>query len=142
MAEYFAADPAARLARLQQQPRLNFRLTVITNADRQSQEVLERSWPPGSDRYDARQLGLSWPMEVYSMSHVSIPFPPDDVVYGESFDEMPPWGVPLGSVEPRGERRLLQVPVELFMRLRHNPFFPYIEDRLAELAQIDCHSDF
>jgi alpha-beta hydrolase superfamily lysophospholipase len=140
MAVYFATDPAVRLARLRQQHRLDFRLTVITNADRQSQEVLERSWPPGSDRYHARQLGLSWPLEVYSMSHVSIPFPPDDVVYGEAFDELPPWGVPLGSVEPRGERRLLQVPVELFMRLRYNPFFPYIEERLTELAAADCRS--
>ena len=134
MAEFFATDPAARLARLQQHPHLNFRLTVMTNADRESREVLERSWPPGSDRYSARSLGLRWPMEVYSMSHVSMPFPPEDPVYGEALADLPPWGVPLGSIEPRGERRLLQVPIELFMRLRHNPFFPYIEDRLVELA--------
>ena len=68
------------------------------------------------------------------MSHISLPFAPDDAIYGATPDDPPPWGVPLGSVEPRGERRLLNVPIELFMRLRHNPFFPYIEDRLVALT--------
>ena len=114
---------------------------TFTNADGLSQETLERRWSPGSDRYDVRSTGLSWPREVYSMSHVSIPFPPDDVIYGAS-DELPPWGVPLGSIEPRGERRLLRIPMELFMRLRHNPFFPYIEQRLMDLASSDRDSGF
>ena len=70
-----------------------------------------------------------------------MPFPPEDTIYGDAGAELPPWGVPLGSVEPRGERRLLQVPIELFMRLRHNPFFPYIEERLVELVKTDCHSE-
>lgn len=134
MAGFIATDPAARLARLQRMPRLEFRLTVITNADRASRAVVERSWPPGSERYSVTDLGIQWPLEVYSLSHVSLPIPPDDPIYGASSGELPPWGVPLGSIEPRGERRLLQVPIELFMRLRYNPFFGYIERRLVDLA--------
>jgi len=38
-------------------------------------------------------------------------------------------------VEPRGERDLLAVPIDLFTRLRYNPFFPYIERRLVEAAE-------
>lgn len=134
MAGFIATDPAARLARLQQLSDLDFRLTIITNADHGSRAVVERSWPPRSDRYSVRDLGTQWPLEVYSLSHVSLPFPPDDPIYGEAPSELPQWGVPLGSIEPRGERRLLQVPIELFMRLRHNPFFGYVEERLIELA--------
>ena len=134
MADFFAADPVDLLARLDSESEIDFTLTVITNADQESRAVTERSRPAGSGRESLRPLDLEWPLEVYSMSHVSIPFAPDDPIYGQATDTLPPWGVPLGSVEPRGERRLLNVPIELFMRLRHNPFFPYIEERLVALT--------
>ena len=35
-----------------------------------------------------------------------------------------------GAATPRGERRLLQIPMDLFMRLRSNPFFDIVEERL------------
>jgi len=38
----------------------------------------------------------------------------------------------LGSLEPRGERGVLRVSLNHFMRLRYNPFFPYIEKRMVE----------
>ncbi len=141
MADFFAADPAELLAHLHRQPEIDFRLTVITNADQKSRAVAARSRPPGGGRESSRPLGLEWPLEVYSMSHVSLPFAPDDPIYGQAPDALPQWGVPLGSVEPRGERRLLKVPIELFMRLRHNPFFPYIEERLVALAEHDLRSN-
>jgi alpha-beta hydrolase superfamily lysophospholipase len=141
MAGFLATDPSARLARLRRMPDLAFRLTVITNVDRDSRAVMERSWPPGSDRYTARELGVQWPLEVYSLSHVSLVFPPSDPIYGESPAELPEWGVPLGGIEPRGERRLLQVPVELLMRLRYNPFFAYVEERLTDLVREATHGD-
>jgi hypothetical protein len=40
-------------------------------------------------------------------------------------------GIPLGALQPRGENRLLTVPVSQLMRLRHNPFFPYLERRVG-----------
>jgi hypothetical protein len=33
---------------------------------------------------------------------------------------------------PRGETQYLTVPLSQFMRLRHNPFFSYIEKRVIE----------
>jgi hypothetical protein len=82
-------------------------------------------------------LPLAWPFGVFSLGHVAIPFPPDDPVYGSGAGGTPDWGVPLGSVEPRGERDLLAVPIDLFTRLRYNPFFPYIERRLVEAAELE-----
>ena len=41
-------------------------------------------------------------------------------------------GAAIGSVEPRGERGLLAVPVDTLMRLRSNPFFSYVEQRVLE----------
>jgi hypothetical protein len=134
MQDYFAGDPGEVLVRLCAPPGPPFRLTLITNADRETQEVIGRSWSPGSDRPVDEPLGLSWPLGVFSLSHVSVPFPPDDPVYGSGAGGIPDWGVPLGSVEPRGERDLLAVPIDLFTRLRYNPFFPYVERRLVETA--------
>jgi hypothetical protein len=80
-------------------------------------------------------LGLAWPPRVFSLSHVALPFPPDDPVYGLT----PPPGreATLGSVEARGERGVLVVPQELLMRLRSNPFFPYLAARLTEFVEAD-----
>lgn len=135
MQDYFAGDPGELLARLCVPAGPPFRLTLVTNADRDSQEVIARRWSPGSSRPVDEPLGLSWPLGVFSLSHLSVPFPPDDPVYGSGAGGIPDWGVPLGSVEPRGERDLLAVPIDLFTRLRYNPFFPYIERRLVEAAE-------
>jgi hypothetical protein len=38
-------------------------------------------------------------------------------------------------MQPRGETHYLFAPLSQFMRLRHNPFFEYVEQRI--LAEID-----
>jgi hypothetical protein len=76
-------------------------------------------------------LDLIWPQSVYSLSHVAVPFPPDDPVYGTGQAVGSDYrGLPLGAMSPRGETRLLIAPVAQLMRLRHNPFFSYIEARV------------
>ena len=44
-------------------------------------------------RIVTRPLGLAWPPEMFSLSHVALPFPPDDPVYGtmrrQSADQSP-----------------------------------------------------
>jgi hypothetical protein len=67
------------------------------------------------------------------LSHVAVPFPPDDPFYGAEGASRGPY--PFGRLEPRGERGGLAVPVALLMRLRYNPFFPYLERRLAEFVE-------
>jgi hypothetical protein len=77
---------------------------------------------------------------VVSVGHVSLPFPPDDPVYG--LDPKPGEGdppvYPLGSLAVRGESGALLVPLAAFSRLRSNPFFDVIratvERTLAEDA--------
>jgi hypothetical protein len=40
----------------------------------------------------------------------------------------------LGALQPRGERRVLLVPVEQLTRLRYNPFFSYLKRRVIEFC--------
>ena len=80
-------------------------------------------------------LDLQWPRGFYSLSHVAVPFPPNDPIYGTWPGPPRVWGVQLGALEPRGERGLLTLSTGQFNRLRSNPFFPYIEQRLIELSE-------
>jgi len=68
---------------------------------------------------------------VVSLSHVALPFPPDDPVYGES----PVEGndqVFLGNLAIKGERGLLKIPGEWLLRQRHNPFYHFMQARILQ----------
>jgi hypothetical protein len=73
----------------------------------------------------------AWPADVYSLSHVALPFPPTDPLYGVEKPESSP-RVFLGKVDLRGERGLLTVSADGLIRLRYNPFFAYQTARLDE----------
>ncbi len=129
------ADDGA-LKRLQARSDLPYRLTVITNAGPDSELAISQTQAPRSRVLDTVPLSISWPSEVYSLAHVAIPFPPDDPLYGEKMNPKARYrGLPLGRLQPRGETGLLTVSVGQLMRLRHNPFFSYMEERL--LHEID-----
>jgi len=72
---------------------------------------------------------------VFSLSHIALPFPPDDPVYGSE----PPAGggqsVSLGRLSPRGEKAVLTVPIDTLMRVGWNPFFPYMSSRIDAWVQ-------
>jgi hypothetical protein len=78
------------------------------------------------------RLELAWPPGVYSLAHVSLPFPAEDPVYGVAAARRGP--LPLGRLELRGERGALLAPAELLARLRYNPFFPYLAERIVRFV--------
>jgi len=105
---------------------LAYTITLVTNRDAQTNEVVARRKPPFSSSWSVEETGLTWPQGVYSLSHVAIPFRPDDPLYGSRRVQR----VSLGTIEPRGERGVLTAPLTLFMRLRSNPFYPYMQRHL------------
>ena len=109
-----------------------YRLSVVTNASPETLDVVERDVAPEGTVIVDRALGLAWPRGVFSLSHVALPFPTDDPLYGTDPDPREDYGLRLGRLEPRGERGVLGVSVEDLMRLSCNPFFPYLEARLRE----------
>jgi len=122
------ASPLEQLEARVDQP---YRLTVITNVSSDSRQVAERTKAPHSDTIESRPLDMEWPHSVYSLSHVAVPFAADDPVYGaEEVTNENYTGLPLGSLQPRGETRLLTASLAQLMRLRHNPFFDYVEGRM------------
>jgi len=138
-AELAPLIPAARKAPLDQLTaagNLPYRLTIIENASRDSKRVAERSRAPHAGTDVTTPLALHWPRGVYSLAHVAIPFPPQDPVYGVAAAPAVGYrGLRLGALAPRGETRLLTASVGQLMRLRHNPFFPYVERRVGEAIE-------
>ena len=109
-----------------------YRLTIITNADDKSDGVIERVTEANSDADKSRSLGLSYPSGFYSLSHVALPFPTSDALYGITPDPSENFGENLGALAPRGERNVLIASLDSLMRASSNPFFPYMLDRIGE----------
>jgi hypothetical protein len=80
----------------------------------------------------SRALGLAYPPGVFSLSHVALPFPLSDSLYGMQPDPAENFGVNLGAVAPRGERGTLIVSLDALLRMSSNPFFPYMIERIEE----------
>jgi alpha-beta hydrolase superfamily lysophospholipase len=112
----------------------NYRLTVVTNASANSPEVEEESQSAVNSVMTTKALGLSWPPQIYSLSHVAIPFPADDPLYGINPDTSESYGLSLGTLSPRGEKSVLTVPMDQWMRISSNPFFPYMRERIKQWA--------
>jgi alpha-beta hydrolase superfamily lysophospholipase len=122
------ADPAPLTRRLMTQGKLPFALTLVTN-EPDTLQALERRVPALGDTPTQRLLGLSWPSNVFSLSHVALPFPPDDPLYGYAA-ERTSRHIQLGRIEVRGENGVLNVPGWMLTRQRSNPFHAYMIERI------------
>jgi hypothetical protein len=132
-------NPEALITRLLRGPPLGFTVTVVTNSAEDSRTVVARTRPAGRDEVQEAPLGLAWPPGMFSLSHVALPFAPDDRVYGaRAAGGTERNGITLGSITLLGERGILQIPDGFFLRLRYNPFFSYLAERAeAFLHDID-----
>ncbi|MBT9493656.1 MAG: alpha/beta hydrolase, partial [Paucibacter sp.] len=109
-----------------------FRTTIISNENERSAQVVERVTEAGASSEQIRPLGLLYPRQVFSLSHLALTFPMNDSLYGLQPDEPEEYGVNLGSMATRGERGTLIVSVDSLSRMSANPFFPYLMERIEE----------
>jgi alpha-beta hydrolase superfamily lysophospholipase len=119
------------LARLLPPPPRRFRTTIIANAG-DSEQVMERVVEAGVTTEQVRPLGLSYPPGVFSLSHVALPFPISDALYGAKPDGSEDFGIRLGTIAARGEVGALIVSLDTLLRMSSNPFFPYLIARIEE----------
>ncbi len=124
------ANPGRDMASVLQSAKGEFVLTLVTNDGDEGKSVRANRTPPGEGQVTEIELGISWPPGVYSLSHVALPFPPDDPLYGS--DPMGVSPLHLGNVALYGERGLLAIPDSELLRLRWNPFHAYMVERTLE----------
>jgi alpha-beta hydrolase superfamily lysophospholipase len=121
------------LNRLLPNPPRRFTTTIVGNAAPDRSEVVERVMDAGATAGWYRPLGLSYPTNVFSLSHVALPFPMNDGLYGLEPDPADNFGIQLGSVAARGERGGLIVSIDALARMTSNPFYPYVLGRISAL---------
>ena len=121
-------------------PPRGFGVTIVTNRGVASSEVEARTTAAGAGAPVTRALGLAFPAGVYSLSHIALPFPLDDSLYGLEPDPPDAFGVSLGAMANRGERNVLAVPSDDLARMSCNPFFPYIVERIVATLEAPTSS--
>ena len=131
-APILVADPGPFTNRLVGDATLPFSLRLIANESPSSMAMVEHYKPPFSSGFaETRPLELSWPRGVISLSHVALPFPPDDPLYG-AVHPSDPDQLYLGQLDIRGERGLMMLSSDWLLRLRHNPFYALQENRIMQ----------
>ncbi len=115
---------------------LPYRLTVVRNVRTDSTEVATHT--RDGEQWLERATGTSWPEGVVSLSHIAVPIPPEDRVYGTAAATADT-GLSLGSISMRAEPSALLISGSVFMRCRHNPFYKIMEDHV--INWLTCNVD-
>ncbi len=129
-----APGPLEDMERLRAAVNLPFRVTLVTNRERDRRDVAAFTRAAGAREVTVRDLPYEWPEGVFSVGHVSLPFPIDDPVYGltsPSTETPSGMGFNLGAIAARGESGALVVGLGTLARLRSNPFFDVIRSNVV-----------
>ena len=125
----------ALIERLSAAPRA-YTLDVVMNTSPQERSVSVRRLTPDGG-VSVRDTNLQWPETLVSLSHVAMPFPPDDPVYGlnpgSGRDGIPSIGLWLF----RGENGAVTVSLGSLTRPRSDPFWQLIDEDVAALVEAD-----
>jgi len=122
------SNPSAWIDPMIESNNPNFLLTLLSNSSSEDKSVLAFSRRSGESTVLRCDTGLSWPDDIYSLSHVALPIPSEDPVYGGD-EAGPSPGISLGHMSLRGEKGVLLVPAADLLRLRYNPFHAYLRNR-------------
>ena len=115
-------------------------VTVITNARADGFETVAKITPADSTQEKILSLQVAYPQDVYSLSHVAVPFPPDDDLYGRDPQIKNRYGISLGTIALWGETSVLSVGKEALMRVTSNPFYGYMVERINGRIDTESHA--
>ena len=122
----------AQLGEMRSSPARDYQVALISNRDAQTAQVVEFRRRAHTTDSQTIELGLAWPPNVLSLSHVALPFPLDDALYGLYPKATLEPELTLGGPAPRGEEGAMAIPLGKLARMRSNPFFAVIEQRIAQ----------
>jgi len=134
------SNPSAWIEPMLESDNPNYLLTLLSNSNGEDTSVIAFSRESGSSMVLRCDTGLEWPEGVYSLSHVALPIPPEDPVYGGDEAGASP-GISLGDLSMRGEKGVLLVPAADQLRLRYNPFHAYLRNRILGFMDLGLDPD-
>ena len=133
IAIFLKYDPVIEYEALLKRSRLNFDLTFFTNVSPATRVLAVHRWSLADKQYEVTPTDMSWPRNIYSLSHVAMPFPSNDSLYGNEPEDKT--GLHIGLLETRGEKGVLSIQASDMLRLRYNPFYPVMEKKVTGFLQ-------
>ena len=130
-----AKNPAPQLNALLASDDLSFALSVVTNRDETSRDIVIQHKEASDAEVTTLATEFSWPEDIYSLSHIALPMPAQDPLYGGPDAGKSP-GMQLGNLVLRGERGVLRVSASDMLRIRWNPFYPFLEQRTLDFMRL------
>lgn len=115
-------------------PKKAYSIDIVTNRDAAGPAAVLKSRAAGEDKVTVTELGASWPGDVYSLSHIALPFSPEDPLYGGDPGSESP-GIRLGTLALHGENNTLSIPPTMMTRQRWNPFHAFMTDKVAAFVR-------
>ncbi|MBE9567089.1 MAG: alpha/beta fold hydrolase [Proteobacteria bacterium] len=133
-------DPIAEYEALLKRGKISFDLRFFTNVSKGSTEIAMHHWSLADKHYEVQATDMRWPDHVYSLSHVAMPFPPTDSLYGSEPEDSQEGGreggqgagmnLHIGLLETKGEKGVLSIHASDMLRLRYNPFYSDMKKRI------------
>ncbi|GGQ21323.1 alpha/beta hydrolase [Shewanella litoralis] len=127
-------DPLAPFAPFWLTTPLPYRLSLLENDMQHDNHVQVRELAKNTNSTDVQALTLTWPKEVYSLSHVALTFPIEDTLYGPLASEESD-KIQIGRGIYQGERGIFSVTAADMLRQKWNPFYPYMMSRMDGFIQ-------
>lgn len=124
------ASSATALSRMLPSPPRKYGVTLVSTVTPATTDTQARTTPAGAVSESVEPLGIDYPRDIYSLSHIALPFPLNDSLYGRNPQPRNEFGISLGTFAARGERATLAVELDVLMRMSSNPFFPYMIKRI------------
>lgn len=134
--QVLAHDPKDELERLLSADK-EFTLSVVANRTEEGRETRDlevRSLAVNSDQLARTPLNVQWPENVYWLSHIALPFPAHDPLYGQGGENGE--SMTLGNLAFYGEIGTVQLPAADMLRQRWNPFYEFMESRMLNFANL------
>jgi pimeloyl-ACP methyl ester carboxylesterase len=129
------SDPGKGLRNLLENESLPFAISVISNKNEQTFEVVIRQKTANSRIITEQETEMSWPKGIFSLSHVALPISESDSLYG-GIKKSDNKNLHLGNLALRGEIGILKLTGNDMLRMRWNPFLPYIKQRITNFFNL------
>lgn len=129
------SDPREQLSPLVSLGELPFTLNIVTNRNDTSADLGIRRYRPREQEFSLTPLGVRWPDDVFSLSHVALPFAADDPLYGRG--DRVYEHVQIGVAAYRGERDVLAISATDMLRLKWNPFREWQDRYMLEFIGLE-----
>ena len=116
----------------------DYDVTILRNSSPKDLNISSVSMAAGENSFESKKTDLAWPLGIYSLSHIAIPFPSIDPLYGDGKSAgASDAGIVLGAITPRGELGVLSLSSDYFLRTRYNPFFSFQARYMTEWLSAD-----